>query len=410
VTGTGPLSSSTFRWLVAARTTSLLGNAVAPVAQAFAVLDLTGSVTDLGLVVASRSVANVALLLLGGVIADRLPRHLVLTGSSLAAAVTQGTIATLVLTGAATVSLLAALSVLNGAVAALTYPASSALTPQTLPAEALQAGNAVLRIGANSSAVLGAALGGIVVAGVGPGWGLVIDASSFLLAAGMFRAVRLTGAAPPRRAGPGVLVELREGWGEFRSRQWVWIVVCQFAVVNAAFTGAITVLGPVVADATVGRAAWGLVLAAETLGLLAGGVLALRWAPRRALGLGVLASTVIAIPVLVLAVVAGHGAAGLLAVLVLVVANLLSGMAIEQFSIAWDVSLQQHVPPDWLARVYSYDALGSIVAVPVGEVAVGPLAGAIGVVPALLGCAAAIVIATAGALSARSVRTLERVV
>jgi len=356
VTGTGPLSSSPFRWLVAARTTSLLGNAVAPVALAFAVLDLTGSVTDLGLVVASRSVANVALLLLGGVIADRLPRHLVLTGSSLAAAVTQGTIATLVLTGAATVSLLAALSVLNGAVAALTYPASSALTPQTLPAEALQAGNAVLRIGANSSAVLGAALGGIVVAGVGPGWGLVIDASSFLLAAGMFRAVRLTGAAPPRRAGPGVLVELREGWGEFRSRQWVWIVVCQFAVVNAAFTGAITVL--------------------------------------------------------VLAVVAGHGAAGLLAVLVLVVANLLSGMAIEQFSIAWDVSLQQHVPPDRLARVYSYDAVGSIVAVPVGEVAVGPLAGAIGVVPALLGCAVAvaIVIATAGAPSARSVLTLERVV
>ena len=392
---------------MAARTTSLLGNAVAPVALAFAVLDLTGSVTDLGLVVASRSVANVVLLLVGGVLADRLPRHLLLTGASVAAAGTQGVVAALVLTGTAGVPLLVALSVANGAVSAVALPAASALTPQTVAPDALQAANAVLRIGSNGSAILGAAVGGIAVAAVGPGWGLAIDAASFLLAAGMFRAIRLARAAP-RQETTSVLAELRAGWGEFRSRRWVWIVVLQFAVVNAAFIGAVTVLGPVVADATVGRAAWGIVLAAEAVGLLGGGVLALRWAPRRALGIGVAASATLAAPVLALAVVAGHDVEGLPAAVVLVAAGLLSGVAVEQFAIAWDVSLQQHVPPDRLARVYSYDALGSIVAVPVGEVAVGPLAGAVGVVPALLGCAVAIVVATGAALSTRSVRTLER--
>lgn len=397
-----------FRWLLAARTTSLLGNAMAPVALAFAVLDLTGSVTDLGLVVASRSVASVALLLMGGVIADRLPRHLVLSGSSVAAALTQGAVATLVLTGTASVPLLVVLGVVNGAVSAVSFPASSALTPQTVPPEVLQAANAVLRIGANGSAILGAALGGILVASVGPGWGLAADAVSFLLAAGMFRAVRLVRAAPPP-GGTSVLAELREGWGEFRSRRWVWTVVLQFAVVNAAFVGGVAVLGPVVADATIGRAAWGFVLAAEAVGLLVGGVLALRWAPRRALGIGVAASAMLAAPVLALAAVAGHGAQGPHAVILLLVAGLLSGVAVEQFSIAWDVSLQQHVPPERLARVYSYDAVGSLVAVPVGQVTVAPLAAAFGTVPALLCCGVAILLATAFALGTPAVRTLERV-
>ena len=92
---------------------------------------------------------------------------------------------------------------------------------------------------------------------------------------------------------------------------------------------------------------------------------------------------------------------------VLVVAAFLAGVAIEQFGVAWDVSLQQHVPPDRLARVYSYDMLGSFLAIPVGQVAVGPLAGHIGIRPALLGCAAVILVASCLALSTSSVRGLH---
>ncbi|KEP74600.1 membrane protein, partial [Microbacterium sp. SUBG005] len=166
---TGPLALAPFRWLLAARTTAIVGNAVAPLALAFAVLDLTGSAADLGLVVTARSVANVAMLLFGGVIADRLPRGAVLVGSSVAAAVTQGAIAALVLTGTAGIPALVILSVVNGAVAAVSLPAAAALVPDTVPAPLLRPANALLRLGLNGGSIVGASVGAVVVAAVGRG-------------------------------------------------------------------------------------------------------------------------------------------------------------------------------------------------------------------------------------------------
>lgn len=282
----GPLTWPAFRWLVAARTTSLLGNSVAPVALAFAVLDLTGRAVDVGLVVAARSLANVLLLLFGGVLADRLPRQLLLVGSSLAAAATQAAVAGLVLSGEATVPTLAVLSAVNGAVAAVAFPAAAALTPQTVPPALLQPANALLRLGTNTSAIGGATAGGLLIAAAGPGYGLAVDAATYALAAGLFSRIRLTGRVAPA-ASSSVLVDLRDGWAEFTARRWTWVVVAQFTVVNAAFLGTTAVLGPVVADQSVGRAAYGLVLAAQTAGLLLGGLVALRWQPDRPLRAGV---------------------------------------------------------------------------------------------------------------------------
>lgn len=395
-----PLTAPAFRWLAAGRLVSLLGNAIAPVALAFAVLDLTGSLRDLGLVVAARSAANVLLLLFGGVLADRLPRQLVLVGSSLGAAVTQAAVAALVLTGTATVGVLALLGVVNGAVAALALPASSGLTPQTVPATLLQEANTVLRLGISTAQILGAALSGLLVAAVGPGWGLAADAACFGVAAICFSRIVLPGPAASPRARTGVLHDLREGWGEFVSRTWVWVVVAQFSLVNAAYVGAVAVLGPAVADAGLGRRAWGFVLAALTAGFLAGGLLALRWRPRRALLVGVLGILGLALPV------------GLLAAWpvlpVLAAGMFVAGVGSELFGIAWDVSLQENVPADRLSRVYSYDMVGSFVAIPLGEAATGPLAQAYGLDETLYGCAALIVVATLLTLTSRSVRTLRR--
>lgn len=394
---TGPLSDAPFRWLLAARTTAIVGNSVAPIALAFAVLDLTGSAADLGLVVAARSIANVAMLLFGGVLADRLPRGAVLVGSSLAAAATQGTIAALVLTGTAGIPILIALSVVNGAVSAVSLPAAAALVPDTVPASLLRPANALLRLGLNGGSIAGASVGAVVVAAVGPGWGLAIDAAAFAVAAILFTRLRL-----PQRSdavGPdataSVWTELREGWREFASRRWIWIVVLQFAVLNAAFVGATTVLGPLVADETFGRGGWGLVVAAQTAGLALGAVIALRWHPRRALGLGVAGMASVALPVAVLAVQP--------TLALLVVAFGVGGVAIELFAIAWDQSLQTRVPREALSRVYSYDMVGSFVAVPLGEILVGPLAHELGAPRVLLGCAAVIVVATVFAVCSRSV-------
>ncbi|MFG1924116.1 MFS transporter [Cryptosporangium sp. NPDC048952] len=393
-----PLRFAAYRRLLAGRTINTVGSAIAPIALAFAVLDLTGSVSMLGLIVGARSLADVAFLLLGGVLADRLPRPLVLVGSNVLSGVTQAVVATLVLAGVAHVPALVVLSALNGALSALSRPATAALTPQTVPAEILQQANAVMRIGANAGIVLGASAGGALVAFVGPGWGLAVDAASFLLAGLVFVGIRVPHVAST--SGGSIVADLREGWGEFTARTWVWVVVVAFTVINGTI-GAMQVLGPAVADETIGRSGWGMVLAAQTAGFVAGGVIALRTRFQRPL---LAAMLFMALESFFLV---GLGVAPHLPVLLAL--GFLTGIGVEQFSVAWETTIQQHVPADKLARVISYDMLGSFVAIPVGEVVAGPIAGGIGMSATLVGAAVLSFTAAVVAAFTPSVRRLRRV-
>ncbi|EOD67873.1 MFS transporter [Amycolatopsis vancoresmycina] len=394
-----PLRETPFRSLVTGRTLADFGNAVAPFALAFAVVDLTGSAVDLGLVVGARSLANVLLVLFGGMLADRLPRSVILQGTETAAALTQAAIAASVLGGFASVPLLAGLSLVNGAVSAISLPAAASLTPLTVPAALLAPANALVRLLSNVGRIAGAGLAGVLVAFAGSGWALGGNALLFLAAALAYRRIRLPrGERLPGRRRP--FGELAEGWREFRARSWVWQVVLQFTIVNAVNAGALLVVGPLVADYTFGRTGWGLALAAQTAGALLGGIVAARWRPRRMLAIGVAFILVDALPMLAL------GETPYL--LPLLFAMFLSGVAIEQFAVAWDVSLQENIPPDKLARVYSYDMLGSFLAMPLGQVAAGPLAEHAGRSATLLGGAALIVGATAIVLVNPQIRGLVR--
>jgi len=398
-----PLRHRAFRLLSIGRTVNTFGNTFAPIALAFAVLDLTGSASDLGLVVGARTIANVLFLLFGGVLADRLPRHLLMVGASALAAITQGAIATLVLTHAATIPLLIGLAAVNGMVGALALPASSAIVPQTVPADERQQANALNRLFFSGAAVVGAPVAGVVVAGVGPGWGIVVDATTFVLAGICFAVLRVpdhagvpADAEPDRRS---ILADLFTGWYEFRSRTWLWAVVAGFCVLNAAWSGSLNVLGPTVANDTIGRRAWGVVLAAQTVGMIVGALVAMRLRPRRMLFFGTACITLLALPVLVLGVAPRLG--------LLVVAAFVAGLGLEQFGIAWETTMQEHIPADKLARVYSYDMLGSFVAIPIGQIAIGPVARVAGVQSTLIGAAALMLLATFGMLSSRDVRQLR---
>jgi MFS family permease len=400
MTALAPLRHGPFRLLIAGRTINALGNAFAPIALAFAVLDLTGSAADLGLVVGARSVVNVAFLLFGGVLADRMAKHLLMVGASVAAAVTQGVVALLVLTGSATIPLLIGLAAINGMAGALALPASASILPLTVPAEVRQQANALNRLGLNSAAILGAPLAGVVVAAAGPGWGIAVDAATFVVSALCFLPLRVPDparATPAQR--PHILADLRTGWSEFRSRTWLWVVVAGFCVINAAWAGGLFVLGPVVADATIGRRAWGLVLAAQTAGMIVGALLAMRLRLRRMLFFGVFSCLFMALPVLLLGVLPQLWA--------LLAGALVAGLMLEQFSVAWETSMQEHVPADKLARVYSYDMVGSFIAIPIGEIAIGPIAHAAGVKPTLIGAGTLMTLAVLAMLSSRDVRTLR---
>jgi MFS family permease len=396
-----PLAHPAFRWLLAGRFTTIAGNAMAPIALAFAVLDLTSSITSLGIVVAARSLTNVVFLLWGGVVADRLPRHLVLAGSCAVSFASQALIAGLVLTGTASVTWFVVLSAVNGMSSAFSLPASAALVPQTVPADLRLQANALLRLGLNSARIGGAGLGGLLIAFTGPGWGLAVDALSFALAGVFFAFVRVPAAHVAAEHKPSVLAELKVGWAEFVSRQWVWVVVVAFTFVNAALAGGVMVLGPVLADTTFGRETWGLVLAAQTAGMVAGAFIVMRIKVRRPLLLGVACVASFALLPLVMVV---HPVPWLL-----LVTSFVGGLGLEQFGVAWEVALQHHVPADRLARVYSYDMLGSFLAIPLAQLAIGPVSHAFGTSAALLGCAAICLLATAGMLASRSVRSLENV-
>jgi MFS family permease len=395
-----PLQHKAFRYLMTGRVITTLGNAVAPIALSFAVLDLTGSVRDLGLVVGARSLMNVLFLLLGGVIADRFRRESVLVISGVLATITQGAVAALVLTGTATIPLLIAISAANGVVTAFAFPATAALVPQTIPAGILQQANALGRLGMNGGMILGASVGGMLVAFVGPGWGLAADAASFALATIAFSLVRVDRVAAVGRA-RNTLRDLREGWTEFWSRTWLWVVVLGFMFLNFAHAATIGVLGPAIADETIGRKFWGLVLAAQTVGMVLGALIALRLRVNRLLRLGVICMLG-EIPVMVALAETPH-------VAVLIPAGLIGGIAVEQFGIAWESTMQRYVPPHLLARVYSYDALGSWVAIPLGQTIAGPVAIAFGLEAALLGSAAIVLLSVAGMLISRSVRDLPTI-
>ena len=164
----GPLAERRFALLFAGRTTSMIGGAVAPVALAFAVVDLTGSPVDLGLVLAASFVPQILFLLAGGVWADRLPRHAVMVASDVVGGLAQAAVAVLLLTGRCEVWHLVGLAAVRGAASAFFGPASTAVVPQTVSAHHLQLANALRAVSRNGTSIVGAAAAGVLVPAVDP--------------------------------------------------------------------------------------------------------------------------------------------------------------------------------------------------------------------------------------------------
>lgn len=395
-----PLADRRFALLFLGRTTSMLGGALAPLALAFAVIYLTGSPADLGLVLGASFVPQIVFLLVGGIWSDRLPRHAVMVVSDVVGGLAQAVVAVLLLTGRCEVWHLVVAAVVRGAASAFFAPASTAVVPQTVSATHLQQANALLGLSRNGTTIAGAAGAGLLVAAIGPGWAIAIDAATYFLGAVFLLFLRL----PPMVQAPQrkFMRELADGWNEVRSRTWLWTVVTQFTFINAFSWAAFFVLGPFVAeDGLGGSAGWGLVMATQACGMVVGGFLSLRFRPSRPLFAGNLAILLIALPLALLAL-----PAPLLAV---AAAAFVAGAGVEFFEVLWATTLQQQIAPERLSRVSSYDLLGSYALVPVGTVIVGPLSAAIGTADTLIVAALVVLGATSAVLAVPDVRALRRV-
>ncbi len=358
-----------FRLLFSGQAASLFGDGMVNVALAFAVIELGGGASAIGLVFACRSLPLVGCLLVGGVIADRASRRAVMVSADCVRLVSQGTLAVLLIAGGAEIWTVALLAGVEGAATGFFNPASTGLLPAVVTPERLHQANGLRAVAMAVGQILGPVVAGALVALASPGWALGIDAVTFAISAAFLSRLRLP--ARVARQATTFLADLRDGWAAFRSRTWVWSFVGCAALGNVLL-GAWTVLGPVVAERELGgAAAWGAVLAATGAGGLAGGVLAMRRTPRRPMAAVALTGCLFSAPLALLAAGAP--------VVPLAVGALVSGASVMFGNTVWESTLQRHIPAASLSRVSAYDWFGSLAFSPIGLAIWGPVAAVLGV-------------------------------
>lgn len=362
------LRDGNFRLLFAARAISYVGTYLAPIAVAFAVLDLGGSATEVGLSFAAWTIAQVSTLAFGGVIGDRLPRRAVMVGSDTASFCVRTAMGVLLVSGHAHVWQLIALQACGGAAVAFYSPASYGIVREIVRPELLQEANSYLGIARYAAFPLGAAAGGTIVATVGSGTALLFDAGTYAASALLLSLVRVESIA---RAGQSFVRELREGWQAFVEHQWVWVLCLWIALYFLLTYAPFFVLGPYIAKHSMnGAGSWGIVVTGEGIGALLGSLAGLRFRPRRPL----VATSLLFIPTAIQSVLlAFHAPAALLSP-----AALLAGFAFACGSVVWDTAVQHTVAPEKLARVSAYGWMSAMVFLPAGYALAGPIASVVG--------------------------------
>ena len=384
------------RYLVGS-SVSTLGSGMSTVALAFAVLGM-GGVTDLGIVLLAREVPTIIFVLLGGVFADRIRRRTILVSTDLAKALTQGLTAVLFFSGTANLPAVVVLQVLFGVALAFSGPATTGLVREIAPNETLQEANALLQLARSILSIAGPAVGALIVAAGSPALALAIDASSFVISAAFTFSLRLPGVV--RLTGASLVADLRGGWREFVERRWAVAMVISFGLFQLTYFPALNVLGPSVAQTQLGGpAAWGLILAVESIGAVAGGVVSLHLKVVRPL----VATQLFVLPCGLLLL----GLAVPLPVIVLAVISAAVGFGFAAGNTFWQTALQQNVPEHALSRISSFDWLGSIALNPLGYALIGPLATTIGTTQALITCGVINLMAAVGVVFVPSVRRIR---
>jgi MFS family permease len=374
-----PLRERDFALLWTGMTVSLLGDGIYTVAVAWQVYELSNRPSALALVGLSWTAGLVLFILLAGVLSDRLDRRRVMVGADLLRAVVQVGIGALALTHTLEIWMLVPLVLVHGIGEAFFAPAFSALVPDILaPAQIPQASaiEQIVRQAARNFA--GPALGGVLVALVGPGTSFVIDAGTFVFSAVCIFAIRTRPSVVRERAA-GVVAELRDGIAYVRTQTWLWGTLLAASTAILFFMGPVQVLVPYVVKNRLhsGAGSYGTILALEGIGAI---VMALwvgaRGLPRREVSWMLLIWSFGGIPFLGFAL--GQE------VWVLAACAGLWGASIAFGMIVWTTRMATRVPVELRGRVNSVDWFVSIGLAPASFALTGPVSSWIGVRDTLL--------------------------
>ena len=368
------MTERNFRLFFIGQTASQIGSGMAPVAIVFAVL-AHGTASDVGYVLAAGTVPLVILLLVGGVVGDRMSRRKLMLQSDSLRTFAECALGLWVLLGNPPLWGFMALAALMGIGQAFFNPALTGIVPQMLNDEKLQQGNALNGISNSSGGVIGPAIAGVIVAVSSPGWAILIDGLTYLVSVVSLAMIRIDWQAS--EDSDSFISLLRQGWREFWSRTWLWAIVVEASFVNALFASFL-VLGPVVAKQSLGGAkSWGAILAAEGLGAVVGGIIMLRVHPRRPLLVATLSALVFPVPLFFVAARSPT--------IVIALSGFLAGSFITVFAVQWNTTVQREIPSDVLSRVSAYDWFGSLALMPIAMALVGPLSSRIGITTTLVG-------------------------
>ena len=389
------------RRLVLSRFVSNLGNGLAPVAVSFGVLELpNGDGKSLSLVMATTSLTLVLFSLLGGVIGDRFPRAWIVGGADMLLALLVIGNGIAYVTGNGSVILFTIVGFFSGILNAIWYPAMSALTSDLAEPEILQDSNAATMLSGNIALILGTAVAGVIVATIGPGWAIIIDGVTFLIAGLLVYSMRASTPVAAREEATSTLQDLKTGWREFSSRRWVFLVVLSFSFVVAMERAVYSVLGPLVADEQLGGPKpWSVVLATWAIGSVVGVLFAGRVRPRYPIRVAI----ILQFPVFLWF----FSLANTTNVFVIATFGFFVGIAFDFFYVLWVTTLQQHIPKESLSKVMSYDAFGSLALAPIGIAIAGPIAEALGTRSILNVFAFLFLFCMAAPLFSREVRMTE---
>jgi predicted MFS family arabinose efflux permease len=378
---------------------SVFGDFINVVALPYQVLALGGGPLELGVYGAVTSIASIVFVLLGGAIADRVPRRRIILASDLASGAAVGAIALLSAVHALRLEHLYVAAAIIGAARSFFVPAVQALVPEIVPLEVLQAANSIRGLSRQLGLLGGPLVGGLLVAFAGLPVAFGVDALTFLVS---FAALWL--ARPPRREPPPpapLLKQVREGLAYTFSVPWLWIFIFAWSIVLLGMVGPLEVALPIlVRDVLHGDARlFGTIIAASGVGQVIAGI-ALAQLKIRRLG----------IAICVFAVAGGLtliGIGTISDVPILLAVSAVFGAQFVGVGVLWTTAVQKHVPQELMGRVISIDFFGGALLLPIAPILTAAIVAALGPAAAFV-IGGAISLAVAGLLLlVPSIRALE---